>query len=48
MQKSINLKNIAVVHIKKGAYRIYFQDINKRDAKKLMANSNLIDKKGIL
>ena len=48
MQKFINFKNIAVVRIKKSAYRIYFQDINKRDAKKLMANSNLIDKKGIL
>ena len=34
MQKSINFKNMAVVHIKKSAHRIYFQDINKRDAKK--------------
>ena len=48
MQKSNNFKNIAVVHIKKSAYRIYFQDMNKREAKKLMINSNLIDKKGIL
>ena len=48
MQKSINFKNIAVVHIKKSAYRIYFQDINKREAKKLMKKSNLSDKKGIL
>ena len=48
MQKSNNFKNIAVVHIKKSAYRIYFQDMNKREAKKLMTNSNLIDKKGIL
>ena len=24
MQKSINLKNIVIVHIKKSAYRIYF------------------------
>ena len=48
MQKSINFKNIAVAHVKKSAYRIFFQDINKRDTKKLIANSNLIDKKGIL
>ena len=48
MQKSNNFKNIAVVHIKKSAYRIYFLDMSKREAKKLMTNSNLIDKKGIL
>ena len=48
IQKSNNFKNIAVVHVKKSAYRIYFQDMNKREAKKLMKNSNLIDKKGFL
>ena len=48
MQKPIDLKNIAIVHIKKSAYRIYFSDMTKREAKKLMANSNLIDKKGVL
>ena len=48
MQKSNNLKNIAIVHVKKSVYRIYFLYINKRKAKKLMANSNLIDKKGVL
>ena len=48
MQKSIDLKNIAIVRIKKNAYRIYFLDMTKREAEKLMANSNLTDKKGIL
>ena len=48
VQKSISFKKIAIVHVRKSVYRIYFQDINKREAKKLMANSNLIDKKGIL
>ena len=48
VQKSISFKNIAIFHVKKSVYRINFQDINKREAKKLMANSNLIDKKGIL
>ena len=48
MQKSINFKNIAVVHIKKSAYRIYFLGMTKHEAKKLMKNSNLIDKKGVL
>ena len=48
MQKSIDLKNIAIVHIKKSVYRIYFLDMTKCEAEKLMANSNLTDKKGIL
>ena len=39
MQKSNNFKNISIVHVKKSVYRI------KRDAKILMANSNLTDKK---
>ena len=48
VQKSISFKNIAIVHVKKGVYRIYFPDMNKREAKKFVVNSNLIDKKGIL
>ena len=48
VQKSISFKNIAIVRVKKSVYRIYFQDIKKRKAKKLMAHSNLIDKKGVL
>ena len=48
MQKSNNFKNIADVCIKKSVYRIYFQYMSKREAKILMANSNLIDKKGAL
>ena len=47
-QKSIKLKNIAIVHVKKSMYRIYFQYMSKLEAKKLMTNSNLIDKKCIL
>ena len=34
--------------LKKSVYRIYFQDMKTRDEKKLMADSNLIDKKDIL
>ena len=48
VQKSISFKNIAIVRVKKSVYRIYFQDMNKREVKKLMANSNLFDKKSIL
>ena len=36
MQKSINFKNIFVAHIKKSAYRIYFLDMTKREAKKII------------
>ena len=48
MQKSIDTKNIAIVYVKKSACRIYFLSMSKREAKKLMTNSNLIDKKSIL
>ena len=48
IQKSNGFKNIAIVHVKKSAYRIYFLFMSKREAKKLMTNSNLIDKKGVL
>ena len=48
MQKCNKLKNIAIVHIKKSVYRICFLYMSKSEAKKLMTNSNLIDKKGIL
>ena len=47
-QKSTDFKNIAIVQIKKSAYRIYFQHMSKHAAKKLMINSNLIDKMKIL
>ena len=48
MQKSNDFKNIAIVHVKKSAYRIYFLNMSKREAKKLMNNSNLIDERGVL
>ena len=32
MQKSINFKNIAIVHVKKSVHRIYFLYMNKREA----------------
>ena len=46
MQKCNKFKNIAIVHVKKSVYRIYFLYISKREAKKLMTKSNLIEKKG--
>ena len=48
MQKSNVFKNIAIVHVKKSAYRIYFLYMGKRKSKSLMNNSNLIDKIGVL
>ena len=48
VQKSSDFKNIAIDHVKKSVYRIYFLYMSKPEAKKLMNNSNLIDKKGIL
>ena len=48
MRKSINFKNIDIIHVKQSAYRICFLGMSKGEAKKLMKNSNLIDKKGTL
>ena len=48
MQKSNNFKNIAIVHVKKSVYRIYFLYMSKSEAKKIMNNSNLLGKKGVL
>ena len=48
MQKCSKLKNIAIVRVKGSAYRICFLYISKRESKKLMTNSNLIDEKGVL
>ena len=48
MQKCNKLKNIAIIRIKKSVYRIFFLFMSKHEAKKLMTNFNLIDKKGFL
>ena len=47
-QKCNELKNIAIIPIKKSVYRICFLFMSKREARKLMSNSNVIDKKGFL
>ena len=47
-EKSNNFKNIAIARIKKSAYRICFLYMSKGEAKMLMPNSNLINKKRIL
>ena len=45
-QKSTDFKNIAAVHIKKSAYRIYFPCMSKHEAKKLIKKFDPIDKTG--
>ena len=47
-QKCNKLKNIAIIRIKKTVYRICFLFMSKRETKRLMANSNVIDKKAFL
>ena len=53
-QNPIDSKNIDIVYFKGNAYGFYFWHMSKhknkrkRKAKSLMANSNLINKKGIL
>ena len=48
MQKCNKFKNIAIVHVKKVYAEFVSFYMSKREAKKLMNNSNLTDKKGAL
>ena len=48
IQKSTDYKNIAIIHVERSAYRIYFLYMSRSKAKKLMNDSNLSDKKGVL
>ena len=46
VQRSADLRNIAIVHVKNTAYRIYFKDISKHKAKMLTNKFDLIGKTG--
>ena len=46
VQKSIDFKDVAFIYVKKTACRVYFKDISKNKAKKLMNNFNLVGKTG--
>ena len=46
VQRSTDFKNIAIIQVKKTAYRVYFKDISKHKAKKLMNKFNLVGKTG--
>ena len=48
MQKAMSFNDAAIVYVKGSAYRIHFWYIRKDDAIRIMKNSNLIDKKGVL
>ena len=44
LQRSTGFQNIPIVRVKKSTYRIYFKDISKHKAKKLMNKFDLIGK----
>ena len=48
MQKAMSFNDPAIVYVKGSAHRIHFWYISKDDAIRIMKNSNLIDKKGVL
>ena len=48
MQKAVSFNNIAIVYVKDSAYRIQLWYMSKDDAIKIMNNSILIDKMGVL
>ena len=48
MLKAMDFNNIAIVYIKKNAYRIHFWYMSKDDAIDIMNGSNLVDKRGVL
>ena len=48
MQKALNFNDIAVVYVKKSAYRIYFWYVSKDDAINIMNGSNLVYKRRVL
>ena len=46
VQKSIDFKDIAIIYVEETADRVYFEDISKHKAKKLMNKFNLVGKTG--
>ena len=48
IQKAVSFDNIAIVYVKRSAYRIHFCYMSKDDVINIMNNSNLIDKMDVL
>ena len=41
----MSFNDVAIIYVKRSAYRIHFQYMSKDDAISTMKNSNLVDKK---
>ena len=48
MQKAMSFNNLAIVYVKRSAYRTNFWYISKDDTINIMNGSNLVDKRGVL
>ena len=48
MQKAMGFNDIAIVYIKRSAYRIHFWYVSKDDAINILNGCNLIHKRGVL
>ena len=48
MQKAMSFNNVAIVYVKRSAYRIHFWYRSKYDAINIMNGSNLADKRCVL
>ena len=48
MQKAMSFNNVAVVYVRRSAYRIHFWYMSKDDVINIINGSNLVDKKGVL
>ena len=48
MQKAMSFNNIAIVYVKRNAYRIHFWYMSKDNAINIMNGSNVADKRRVL
>ena len=48
MRKAMSFNNVAIVYVKRSAYRINFWYMSKDDAINTMNGFNLVDKMGVL
>ena len=48
MQRAMSFNDVAIIYVKRNAYRIHFWYMSKDDAISIMINSNWVDKKGVL
>ena len=48
LQKVMSFNDVTIVYGKGSAYRIHFWYMSKNDAIRMMNNSNLVDKNGVL